>query len=184
MLVLLLLVVFYYSVADTHSPWARSTLAARDLMLAGRLALGGRFFCRVERRVWAFLRLLATLKRLREFESNWEPLPSPGPAARTECKIAFQYKLRLLKGRTPKLYSLWDTCTYEWFWRAVSNRWTGLLEWITGSNQTASKSDDAFVAHWTTLAINGEPCTLFSRLSYVRMTLRGIRLYYTCSLAC
>jgi len=25
--------------------------------------------------------------------------------------------------------------------------WTGLLEWITGSNQTASKSDDACVAH-------------------------------------
>ena len=27
------------------------------------------------------------------------------------------------------------------------DRWTGLLDWITGSNQTASKSDDACVAH-------------------------------------
>ena len=78
---------------DTHSPWARSTLAARDLMLAGKLALAGRFFCRVERSVWAFLRLLATLRRLREFESNWEPLPSTGPAARTESTMAFQWRL-------------------------------------------------------------------------------------------
>ena len=35
----------------------------------------------------------------------------------------------------------------------VSNRWTGLwtglLDWITGSNQTTSKSDDARVAHST-----------------------------------
>ena len=29
----------------------------------------------------------------------------------------------------------------------VSNRWTGLLDWITGSNQTTSKSHDAHVAH-------------------------------------
>ena len=29
------------------------------------------------------------------------------------------------------------------------DRWTGLLDWITGSNQTASKSDDACVAHGT-----------------------------------
>ena len=27
------------------------------------------------------------------------------------------------------------------------NLWTGLLDWITGSNQTASKSDDACVVH-------------------------------------
>ena len=27
------------------------------------------------------------------------------------------------------------------------DRWTGLLDWITGSNQTASKSNDACVAH-------------------------------------
>ena len=27
------------------------------------------------------------------------------------------------------------------------DRWTGLLDWITGSNQTASKSDDACVVH-------------------------------------
>ena len=35
--------------------------------------------------------------------------------------------------------------------QAVSNRWTGLwtgsVDWITGFNQTASKSDDACVAH-------------------------------------
>ena len=29
------------------------------------------------------------------------------------------------------------------------DRWTGLLDWITGSNQTASKSDDACVVDWT-----------------------------------
>ena len=29
------------------------------------------------------------------------------------------------------------------------DRWTGLLDWITGSNQTASQSDDACVAHGT-----------------------------------
>ena len=29
------------------------------------------------------------------------------------------------------------------------DRWTGLLDWITGSNQTASKSDDACVVHCT-----------------------------------
>jgi len=39
-------------------------------MLAGKLVLGGRFFCKVERRVWAFLMLLATFKRLSEFESS------------------------------------------------------------------------------------------------------------------
>jgi len=39
-------------------------------MLAGKLVLGGRFFCSVERRVWAFLILLATFKRLSEFESS------------------------------------------------------------------------------------------------------------------
>ena len=27
------------------------------------------------------------------------------------------------------------------------DRWTGLLDWITGSNQTASKGDDACVVH-------------------------------------
>ena len=27
------------------------------------------------------------------------------------------------------------------------DRWTGLLDWIAGSNQTASKGDDACVAH-------------------------------------
>jgi len=59
-----------------------STLAASDLMLAGKLVLGGRFFCSVERRVWAFLMLLATFKRLSELESSWEPLPSPGPEGR------------------------------------------------------------------------------------------------------
>ena len=36
---------------------------------------------------------------------------------------------------------------------AVSNRWTGLwtglLDWIAGSNQTASKNDDTCVAHGT-----------------------------------
>ena len=36
---------------------------------------------------------------------------------------------------------------------AVSNRWTGLwtgsVDWIAGSNQTASKGDDACVAHGT-----------------------------------
>ena len=35
--------------------------------------------------------------------------------------------------------------------KAISNRWTGLwtglLDWITGSNQTASKGDDACLAH-------------------------------------
>ena len=29
------------------------------------------------------------------------------------------------------------------------DQWTGLLDWITGSNQTASKSDDACVVHAT-----------------------------------
>ena len=29
------------------------------------------------------------------------------------------------------------------------DRWTGLLDWIAGSNQTASKGDDACVAHGT-----------------------------------
>ena len=36
---------------------------------------------------------------------------------------------------------------------AVSNCWTGLrtgsVDWIAGSNQTASKGDDACVAHGT-----------------------------------
>ena len=31
----------------------------------------------------------------------------------------------------------------------VLDRWTGLLDWIAGSNQTASKGDDACVAHGT-----------------------------------
>ena len=118
---------------DTHSPWARSTLAARDLMLAGKLALAGRFFCRVERSVWAFLRLLATLRRLREFESNWEPLPSTGPVARTESKMAFQYELglsfsiRVINWRSSSFliatdWNIQSKCWQKVFWFLVSNR--------------------------------------------------------------
>ena len=31
-------------------------------------------------------------------------------------------------------------------WIGGLDRWTGLLDWIAGSNQTASKGDDACVA--------------------------------------
>ena len=52
---------------------------------------------------------------------------------------SFQAKM-FTNWATPSLIAGLD-CGLDW--------WTGLLDWITGSNQTASKSNDACVAHGT-----------------------------------
>ena len=64
-------------------------------------------------------------------------------------------------GEGPSLITGLD-CGLDW--------WTGLLDWITGSNQTASKTDDARVAHWTGSAAR-QPWAQSCRVLLARRTI-------------
>ena len=96
-------------------------------------------------------------------ECAWEVLPS----SESSCGIKNTKMTRHTLSTWARLSDIHACWLYDVYWwcqyhstvherpsliaglECRLDQWTGLLDWITGSNQTASKSDDACVAHGT-----------------------------------